>query len=52
MNVKWYGNVDGAEVLAVNQRWVATQLLDPADAGSASNDFYMAPTTFRPALSR
>ena len=30
MNVKWYGNVDGAEVLAVNQRWVATQSLDPA----------------------
>ena len=29
MNVKWYGNVDGAEVLAVNQRWVATQSLDP-----------------------
>jgi hypothetical protein len=30
MNVKWYGNVDGAEVLAVNQRWIATQSLDPA----------------------
>jgi 2,4-diaminopentanoate dehydrogenase len=30
MNVKWYGNVDGAEVLAVNQRWVATQSLHPA----------------------
>jgi len=30
MNVKWYGNVDGAEVLAVNQRWVATQSLEPA----------------------
>jgi 2,4-diaminopentanoate dehydrogenase len=29
MNVKWYGTVGGREVLAVNQRWVATQALDP-----------------------
>jgi hypothetical protein len=30
MNVKWYGTVDGGEVLCVNQRWVATHSLDPA----------------------
>jgi 2,4-diaminopentanoate dehydrogenase len=29
MDVRWYGTVDGREVLAVNQRWVATQSLEP-----------------------
>lgn len=29
MDVKWYGTVDGNEVLTVNQRWIATQALDP-----------------------
>jgi 2,4-diaminopentanoate dehydrogenase len=30
MDVKWFGTVDGQQVLAVNQRWVATQFLNPA----------------------
>ena len=30
MDVKWYGTVDGREVLAVNQRWVASRSLEPA----------------------
>lgn len=30
MDVKWYGIHDGREVLAVNQRWIATPLLEPA----------------------
>ncbi|WP_156409408.1 NAD(P)H-dependent amine dehydrogenase family protein [Mycobacterium sp. Root265] len=30
MDVKWYGTRDGREVLAVNQRWIATPLLEPA----------------------
>lgn len=30
MDVKWYGTVAGSEVLAVNQRWIATKFLDPA----------------------
>lgn len=30
MNVKWYGTVNGAEVLCVNQCWIATHSLDPA----------------------
>jgi hypothetical protein len=30
MDVKWFGIVDGREVLAVNQRWVASQSLEPA----------------------
>jgi hypothetical protein len=29
MDVKWYGTVNGHEVLAVNQRWIATESLDP-----------------------
>ena len=29
MDVKWYGTVDGREVLAVNQRWVASRSLEP-----------------------
>jgi 2,4-diaminopentanoate dehydrogenase len=30
MDVKWYGIVDGREVLTVQQRWVASQALEPA----------------------
>jgi 2,4-diaminopentanoate dehydrogenase len=30
MDVKWYGTVGGREVLAVNQRWVASRSLEPA----------------------
>lgn len=30
MDVKWYGTRDGSEVLTVNQRWIATPLLEPA----------------------
>ena len=30
MDVRWYGNIDGAEVLSVNQRWIATRSLSPA----------------------
>jgi 2,4-diaminopentanoate dehydrogenase len=30
MDVKWYGIIDGREVLAVNQRWVASRSLEPA----------------------
>jgi 2,4-diaminopentanoate dehydrogenase len=30
MDVKWYGTVDGHEVLTVNQRWIATASLEPA----------------------
>jgi hypothetical protein len=29
MDVKWYGTVEGNEVITANQRWVATQALDP-----------------------
>lgn len=29
MDVKWFGTVDGHEVIAANQRWVATQALHP-----------------------
>src|SRR3546814_901929 len=30
MDVKWYGTSGGREVLTVNQRWIATPLLEPA----------------------
>lgn len=29
MDVSWYGAVDGMEVLTVDQRWIATESLDP-----------------------
>lgn len=29
MDVRWYGVVDGHTVLSVNQRWIATESLDP-----------------------
>lgn len=29
MDVSWYGAVAGTEVLTVNQRWIATEALDP-----------------------